>query len=248
MRILAGTFVVAGLALALGVSGCSAGLAESSQSSLEQAASLQPTQALSELQSEDGPPRFGMVTPGLYRGGPPDERDLVLLRALGVTKIVDLRREALYARRAERDRVRALGMAYVEYPFYGVFGADPSFLDALVAQLLDAGGGSVYVHCDNGRDRTGLAAALYRVVAQGWNPDRAWADEVEAYGERRSPVFRELELTYRDYTHLHGLRMAATRDGAARRRAITATVGNDGATSGEVTDARPDDSRNMADR
>ena len=35
------------------------------------------------------------------------------------------------------------------------------------------GRGAVYVHCQHGMDRTGLAVAAYRITAQGWDCERA---------------------------------------------------------------------------
>ena len=38
--------------------------------------------------------------------------------------------------------------------------------------------GQVFIHCQHGKDRTGLLAALYRVKYQGWTPEQAhkeWA-------------------------------------------------------------------------
>ena len=39
----------------------------------------------------------------------------------------------------------------------------------------------VFVHCRQGRDRTGLAVAVYRIVAEGWDRDEA-IRELYAHG------------------------------------------------------------------
>lgn len=182
-------------------------------------AAMGPVEALSVLESESGPARFAMVSSRIYRGGQPTADHLALLRAVGVTRVIDLRRESLGARRVERSVARALGLELVAFPFYGLFGADPLFLDELLGELTRDDGGAVYVHCDNGRDRTGLVVALYRVVAEGWDPDRAWHTEVLAPGHRPSLISREIELTFRDHVHETRARMQTLRDGPARRRA-----------------------------
>lgn len=181
-----------------------------------------PQQALAEL-SEAGPERFAMVTPELFRGGQPDEHDLELLRALGVTTIIDLRRERLGVRRAESAAARRLGMHFVEYPYYGVFGADVGFIHGVVSEMSSPHGGAVYIHCGDGGERTSLMVALYRVLEQGWNPAEAWEREVVDYGHHRSPVFREIELTYRELVHDHELEVQTAQRSAASRRAIAAT-------------------------
>jgi hypothetical protein len=177
-----------------------------------------------------------MVSPRIYRGGQPSADHLALLRAVGVTRIIDLRREALGVRRAEQVAARRLGMEVVAYPFYGVFGADPAFLAALLEELARDDGGAVYVHCDNGRDRTGLVVALHRVVGQGWSPERAWTTEVLGHGHRPSLLLREIELTFRDHVRDHQARTHALYDGPARRSAIAAS--RDG-TSGPGANERP---------
>jgi protein tyrosine/serine phosphatase len=184
---------------------------------------MPPEAVFAELQA-DGPEGYARVSPTLYRGGEPSARDLGLLRALGVTKIVDLRRESLGGRRAERAEARRLGIDYVEYPFYGVFGVDLRFLHRILLELEAPSGGAVYVHCDNGRNRTSLVVALHRVVADGWSPEIAWEREALAFGHRPSIVNREIALTFRDYVHEHTLHQQ-TELGAARRRQAASGVG-----------------------
>jgi protein tyrosine/serine phosphatase len=182
-----------------------------------------------------GPDRFAMVTPGLYRGGAPSADDLQLLQALGVTKIVDLRREDLGKRRAEHAAARQLGIHYVEYPFYGVFGTDTAFLDRLVAELDTGGQGAVYVHCSSGRDRTSLAVALYRVVHDGWSADLAWEREALAYGHKQTRLNRELELTFQDFAYEQTLRRQTATSSGSRVRAVSAAFS--GPTNGALVQA-----------
>lgn len=175
-----------------------------------------------------------MVTPTLYRGGQPTADHLRKLHQLGVTKIVDLRRERLDVRRAERATARELGIEFVELPFYGVFGVDPGFLDTVVAELAD--GNVVYVHCDNGRDRTSLAVALYRVLVEGWDADVSWEREAVAYGHPNKPVYREIELAFREQTLEHGLRKQTIATASTRVNAVTAAMRTRGISLGESPD------------
>ena len=39
----------------------------------------------------------------------------------------------------------------------------------------------VYVHCEQGIGRTGIAVAVYRMAVEGWKPQRA-LDEANAHG------------------------------------------------------------------
>ena len=157
---------------------------------------LAPTDALEELLAE-GPVNFGQITDTLYRGGQPDAADLARMRALGIDTIINLRRESRGQRRRERRTAEALGMRVLEFPFYGVFGADDEFLGEILRQATDPQNGTVYVHCKNGRDRTSLVIALYRVLYQGWNPDEAWNYEVLAFGHQPTRFYRQIGLTFR---------------------------------------------------
>lgn len=178
-------------------------------------------EALVEL-SFAGPERFAMVTPSLYRGGQPDEHDLVLLHAVGVTTIIDLRRERLGIRRAESAVARRLGMRFVEYPYYGVFGASVQFIHGILQEMGAPRSGAVYIHCGDGGERTSLMVALHRVLAQGWDPAKAWSREALAFGHHEGPVFREIELTYREIVHEHALALQTAQRAVTSHRVLAA--------------------------
>jgi protein tyrosine/serine phosphatase len=148
--------------------------------------------ALAELQSPTGPSRFGVVRDGLYRGGQPSAHHLELLRALGVETIIDLRYGGVAAEEAE---ARRLGMRVVRFPFSGLFVTDLQFLARVVEAMRS--GGRVYVHCHEGRDRTSLVVALYRVLVDGWEEGVAWQREAVAYGYVRWPWHPAIEASYR---------------------------------------------------
>ena len=184
-----------------------------------------PEEIMAALKSS-GPDRFAMVSPRLYRGGAPSADDLVLLRALGVTKIVDLRREDIGKRRAEHAEARRLGLEYVEYPFYGVFGTRAGFLDRLVAELEGDGEGAVYVHCSGGKDRTSLAVAIYRVAHDGWSAEEAWQREAIAYGHERTRINRELELSFQDFAYEQEMRRHTAKSSGTRVREVAEAFGD----------------------
>jgi len=208
----------AGLSIALFLTGCATVRDDSVATASP--GPLSVATAMHELQHTGAPARFAKVHDRLYRGGQPSAEHLRLLHSLGVTKVVDLRRERLDLRRAERATARELGIEFVELPFFGVFGADPEFLTRAIQELHTDDGGAVYVHCDNGRDRTALVVALYRVVVDGWSLERAWQREVLAYGHAAKPVYREIRLTFQDYALEHGARFGTRASAPARGRAL----------------------------
>jgi protein tyrosine phosphatase (PTP) superfamily phosphohydrolase (DUF442 family) len=123
-----------------------------------------------------GVPRFGEVTPALYRGGQPTSKGFGNLAKIGINIVVDLRG----SRESERQLVTRLGMRYVPLPWRCFYPRDEHFAQFLT--LLRANPGKkVFVHCRVGDDRTGMDIAAYRMAEQGWTSDEA-EKEMEAYG------------------------------------------------------------------
>jgi protein tyrosine/serine phosphatase len=54
-------------------------------------------------------------------------------------------------------------------------------VNAILATISDPASQPVFVHCMQGRDRTGLIIALYRVIYEHWTPKDAH-DEMMAHG------------------------------------------------------------------
>ena len=140
----------------------------------------------------DGPERFSQVTPRLYRGGQPTRADLVRLRLLGVQTIISLRREESKTRRQEARDAEELGMRFLNFPYYGVFGASGRFFKKILHALRDQDNGVVYLHCQHGRDRTSLGVALHLVIDQGWDPETAW--KLAAVDYDHAPTFWYSEM------------------------------------------------------
>jgi len=158
--------------------------------------------AYASLRSVRGPTRFQQVGPQLYRGGQPTAAHLLALRALGVHTIINLRDTpgAVATERADAER---LGLRFLNFPFSGLSNPDPKQLREINAALIDPTNGSVYVHCREGRDRTSLVVALYRVWHDGWPPEMAWHHEADDYGHGgwRHFFFRKLDRAFVALTH-----------------------------------------------
>jgi hypothetical protein len=150
---------------------------------------LDSAQALAELHGPAGPQRFAEVRAGLLRGGQPSAHHLELLRAAGVSTIVDLRLPDGTSR-DEAAQAARLGMRFVNVPFSGLFRVNPAFLSGALAAI--RGGGTVYVHCNLGRDRTSLVIALERVVVEGWTAAAAWEHDAVAFGYKRTLFHRNI--------------------------------------------------------
>jgi len=148
---------------------------------------------LALLRGPEGPPRFAQVREGVYRGGQPTLRHLEALQKLGVRTVISLRRESRRLWQEERRHAEQLGMRWLRFPFYGVFGADVAFLRDILREM---GQGAVYIHCKHGRDRTSLLVALYRVWFEKWHPEEAWKLEVLDFGYQPSRFYRLIRHSF----------------------------------------------------
>lgn len=115
--------------------------------------------------------RLRKVNEHLYRGSAPSVEDVIFLnKKLGIKKIVSL--DAAAGKRIDRA-TKLLGINHVMLPIdINRKTSLINFLNQDISDLFDKGG-PTYVHCQEGKDRTGLAVALYRCEEQGWSCEKA---------------------------------------------------------------------------
>ncbi|WP_154914197.1 dual specificity protein phosphatase family protein [Pseudomonas fluorescens] len=107
------------------------------------------------------------MTPTLYRSGLPNGEGLPLLLRLQVRTVVSFIKE---------DDAAWLGDAQVKHvniPLHADRVDDAEVLRVLRVVQSAQNEGPVMMHCKHGRNRTGLMAAMYRVVVQGWRKEDA---------------------------------------------------------------------------
>lgn len=114
--------------------------------------------------------RFRNVSDELYRGSAPSIRDLTLLKRMGIKKIVSLdQASGMKINRA----AKLLGIKHIMLPIdIGKKSTLINFLSHDIPKLFDEDG-PTFVHCAEGKDRTGLACAIYRCEAEGWSCKKA---------------------------------------------------------------------------
>jgi protein tyrosine phosphatase (PTP) superfamily phosphohydrolase (DUF442 family) len=128
-----------------------------------------------------GVANFAAVTAALYRGGQPDARGFQELKNLGVAIDVNLRAEGEQGEK-EKQTVEALGIRYVDLRWSpSPFRAPRDEQVAAFLELLAANPGKkIFVHCREGRDRTGVMIAAFRIADQRWTVPAA-VREMQAF-------------------------------------------------------------------
>lgn len=107
----------------------------------------------------------------LHRGGQPDAEGLNILIRRGIRTVINLRKE----RQKSSGHIRK-----VNIPFNPYRPRDKVVIDFLKV-IYNKEHHPVFVHCFHGADRTGTLCAIYRIVVQGWDKEKAIA-EMKKYG------------------------------------------------------------------
>ena len=125
----------------------------------------------------EGIDNFRQVNDRIYRGAQPEEGAWPALARLGVKTVIDLRREVEHSVADEKRMVEAAGMKYVNFPMNGF---DTPTADQM-AKVLDLMNGPdpVFIHCKQGRDRTGTVIATWRMAREQWPNQKALAEARE---------------------------------------------------------------------
>lgn len=122
---------------------------------------------------------FGQVTPLLFRGGQPTSEGYRELKQMGVDTVISFRHEK-GENTLERRAVEALGMRFVNLPWHAWDKPPDEEVSRFFILLASDPHGKVFVHCQQGRDRTGMMVAIYRVAVDHWCPASA-VTEMKAY-------------------------------------------------------------------
>jgi len=107
------------------------------------------------------------MTPTLYRSALPDSSAVPLLEQLKIGTVINFLPES------DANWLKAPGIRQVQLSYRTNHVDDSDVLAALRAIKEAEANGPVLMHCKHGSDRTGLMAAMYRVVVQGWSKEDA---------------------------------------------------------------------------
>ena len=124
---------------------------------------------------------IALVSPGIYRGPAPQcADDYRQLSRLGVQAVLDVRSFRRLQRERERACLKSYGIGYLNVPVSFRPQRDGSAERALCV-LRDVERRPIYIHCELGRDRSGLVIGLYRVRCEGWSLRAAYC-EMKRFG------------------------------------------------------------------
>lgn len=124
------------------------------------------------------------MSPTLYRSALPDQGAVPLLKKLNVATVINFLPES------DSSWLSSPDIAQVQLPYRTNHVDDADVLKALRAIQTAQAKGPVLMHCKHGSDRTGLMAAMYRVVVQGWSKEDALSEMTQG-GFGDSTHFKE---------------------------------------------------------
>jgi protein tyrosine phosphatase (PTP) superfamily phosphohydrolase (DUF442 family) len=131
---------------------------------------------------------LGQVDAGLWRSAQPTDEGFRSAERLGVRTVVNLRAE-----RSDAGGIGGTGLSGVSIPTRQ-WNLREDDLRTFLVVATDPARRPVLVHCAEGRDRTGVCVAAYRMVVQGWTYEDA-RREMRAYGAM--PWFANLDRLLR---------------------------------------------------
>jgi len=107
------------------------------------------------------------VGPGVWRSNQPTPADLEKMAAQGLTTVVNLRGQTCAsAWLFEKEACDRLGLKLIDLQMSARSAPRPETLLELMA-IFDTAETPMLIHCKSGADRTGLAAAIWRMQKQG---------------------------------------------------------------------------------
>ncbi|MBW3510142.1 MULTISPECIES: tyrosine-protein phosphatase [Janthinobacterium] len=127
------------------------------------------------------------VTPVLYRSARLDSSDVAQLQALGVKTVISLR-----SFHSDTQVLDGSGIRAVRIPINTWAIRDKHVIDTMRAIRAAAQQGPVLLHCLHGADRTGMMAAMYRMLYQDWPREKA-IDELKNGGYGYHAVWKNIE-------------------------------------------------------
>lgn len=134
------------------------------------------TSALQAGSSQQSAPNFHPVAPGIFRSGHLLASSILLLRQNAMKTILSLEDYGDDPQGAQTDRAWAEqnSFTFIHQPMdWHNGGPDFEAINAALAVISRPSNQPIIVHCRQGKDRTGIVIAAYRVKYQNWTVEAA---------------------------------------------------------------------------
>lgn len=116
---------------------------------------------------------FGKVDDHFYRGSQPLPEEYKQLAKLGIKTVIDLRNDT---KDFAKSSAESSGLQYINFPMSDKKYPQPDTAQKFLEIANNPANWPVYVHCAGGRHRTGVMTAVYRIMVDGWDMDRSYAE------------------------------------------------------------------------
>jgi tyrosine-protein phosphatase SIW14 len=113
------------------------------------------------------------VESGITRGGRPGLSDLAEFKT-----IINLENQFKYVK-AEKANAEEQGIQFISSPMDPSAVPEEQEINKLIAIMKNKKNQPIFIHCFHGEDRTGLVVGVYRVVVDGWTPQRAYQEMLD---------------------------------------------------------------------
>ncbi|VXD01694.1 Protein phosphatase Slingshot homolog 3 [Pseudomonas sp. 8Z] len=110
------------------------------------------------------------MAPGLYRSAMPKSQDWPQLETLGVTTVIN------FYQQDDGQWLRDPRVRQIHLPLHTDRIDDADVIEVMRSIRQAQAQGPVLIHCKHGQNRTGLIAAMYRVIYQDWSKEQALAE------------------------------------------------------------------------
>lgn len=134
-------------------------------------------------------PNRQTINDQILRGGRPSNTDLDQLKSEGYKTVISFENDAKVVA-VEKTYAEHLGLKFISSPIDPWLMPDDVQINQILKVMSEPKNSPLFVHCQHGRDRTGLISGLYRVLNQKWNAQNAH-DEMLALGFRK--IFKNMD-------------------------------------------------------
>lgn len=114
-----------------------------------------------------GVPNLYQIAPGVFRSAQPTAIGMRHLEAMGIRTVISFRHF-----HDDRELMKGTHLHLIRVPI-NTWDISDEEVVATLRELKRAADGPFLIHCQHGADRTGLMSAMYRIVVQGWDKQRA---------------------------------------------------------------------------